>query len=59
MKVFLHCDQILKENTTDKAVIKSLSGDTDIVVLGVSLFPADIHRQWHRTEQTDALVRKF
>ena len=32
-KIFLHCAQILKENDTDIVVIRSPSGDTDILVL--------------------------
>ena len=38
-KVFLHTYKILKETNNDYVVIRSHSGDTDILVLGVSLFP--------------------
>ena len=38
-KVFLHGEQILKESCNNNILIKSPSGDTDIVVLGISLFP--------------------
>lgn len=37
-KIFLHCNEILKEDNTLDILIKSPSGDTDIVVLGISLF---------------------
>ena len=36
-KIFLHCAQILKENDTDIVVVRSPSGDTDILVLATAL----------------------
>ena len=62
-KIFLHCAHILKENDTDIVVIRSPSGDTDILVLATALLATgereSLNRQWNWTKPKVDMVRKY